>query len=153
MELSANTKSARPSEIVRSQQAVIRQQAELIDVLKGALAAAGVSSVPMAGFWLGGLTPQERALLGVLYARYPQTVAREVILDFLPGQDHARERQLQMVDVLVHKVRKKFGADAVVTQRGHGFHMGEGFYEALPKQDIEAAGPRNVAGEPASFAP
>jgi hypothetical protein len=149
MELGRNTKSARPSEIVRSQQAVIRQQEELIEVLKGALAAAGVSTVPAAGFWTSGLTPQERALLGVLYARYPRPVAREVILDFLPGQDHVRERQLQVVDVLVHKVRKKLGADAVLTQRGEGFRFGESFYAEMPKQRTEP--PAAVAPEPASF--
>jgi DNA-binding response OmpR family regulator len=149
MELGRNTKSARPSEIVRSQQAVIRQQEELIEVLKGALAAAGVKTVPDVGLWTSGLTPQERALLGVLYARYPRPVAREVILDFLPGQDHVRERQLQVVDVLVHKVRKKLGADAVLTQRGEGFRFGETFYAGMPKQRAEAPAP--LPAEAASF--
>ena len=151
MELGRNSKSARPSEIVRSQQDVIRQQDELIEVLKGALAAAGVNAVPAHARWMTGLSPQERALVGVLYARYPRPVPREVLLDLLPGNDHARERQLQVVDVVVHKVRKKLGADAVVTERGEGFRFGGAFYDKLPKSRVEAPETPALEPEPASF--
>ena len=151
MELGRNSKSARPSEIVRSQQDVIRQQDELIEVLKGALAAAGVNAVPAQARWMTGLSPQERALIGVLYARYPRPVPREVILGLLPGNDHARERQLQVVDVLVHKVRKKLGADVVVTERGEGFRVGRAFYDQLPKSPVEPRETPALPLEAASF--
>ena len=137
MERTLHTKSARPSEIMRSQREVIRQQDEIIDILKSALAAAGVSTIPTHDAWMTGLTRQERALMGVLFARYPHAMPRDTLLDFLPGQDHARERQLQVVDVIVHKVRKKLGVHAVETERGHGFRLGKVFYDALPKKRIE----------------
>ncbi len=137
---------------MQSQQDVIRQQEELIEVLKGALAATGMGAVPTHAGWMTGLSRQERALLGVLYARYPRPVPREVILEFLPGHDHARERQLQVVDVLVHKLRKKLGAQAVITARGEGFRFGADFYEQVPKLAIE---PRrhSIPDEPSSFDP
>ena len=151
MELGRNAKAARPSEVMQSQQEVIRQQDELIEVLKGALAAAGMGAVPAHARWMSGLSRQERALLGVLYARYPRPVPREVILEFLPGQDHARERQLQVVDVLVHKLRKKLGAEAVVTVRGEGFRFGSHFYEQAPKTRVDMAKSPALTPERASF--
>ncbi|WP_372783228.1 winged helix-turn-helix domain-containing protein [Phenylobacterium sp.] len=151
MELGRNAKGARPSEVMQSQQDVIRQQDELIEVLKGALAAAGMATVPAHARWMSALSPQERALFGVLYARYPRPVPREVILEFLPGHDHVRERQLQVVDVLVHKLRKKLGVDAVVTERGAGFRFGATFYEQTPKTRVEPSPGAAVAPERASF--
>ncbi len=136
---------------MQSQQEVIRQQDELIEVLKGALAAAGMRAAPAHARWMSGLAPQERALLGVLYARYPRPAPREVILEFLPGNDHARERQLQVVDVLVHKLRKKLGAEAVVTVRGEGFRLGGDFYDQTPKTRLDGGPGSPAPGEGASF--
>ena len=131
MEIGHNSKAARPSEILRSQQSVIRQQDELIEVLKGALAAAGFDWAPSHASWMSGLARQERALVGILFASYPRSMPREAILALLPSNDHARERQLQIVDILVHKIRKKLGKDTVVTERGEGFRLGEGLYGQL----------------------
>ena len=66
VELSPRWRSARPSEIIGAQRMVIREQAELIDVLKGALAVDGAQTVSDHSDWMRGLTPQERALVGAL---------------------------------------------------------------------------------------
>jgi DNA-binding response OmpR family regulator len=133
VELTINTKAARPSEIIQSQHDIIRRQDELIDVLKGALAAFGAAEVPAAAAWMRGLTVQERALVGVLYASYPRTSSRYDLLERLPGRDHTQERQVQIVNILVHKIRKKLSLDAIVTERGIGFRLSKRFYESLPK--------------------
>jgi len=136
MELSPNSKSARPSEILRAQQDIIRQQDAIIQVLKGALAAAGLGFAPKQADWMAGLTKQEAALVGVLYAHFPRSVPRADIIEHLPGNDHARERQLQLVDIVVHKVRKKLGAQAIEAERGVGFRLGEAFHAELPKERL-----------------
>jgi len=136
MELHLTTKSARPSEILQSQSAVIRQQEELIELLKSALAATGMSAIPTYAPWMAGLTAQERALLGVLYSGYPHVARREQIVELLPGYDHVKERQLQIVDAVVHKIRKKLGADTIFTERGLGFRMGAAFYDRMPKASV-----------------
>ena len=64
--LSASAGSARPNEIIGEQRRVIREQAELIDVLKGALAADGAQTAPDHSGWMRSLTAQERALVGAL---------------------------------------------------------------------------------------
>jgi DNA-binding response OmpR family regulator len=152
MELGFNTKSARPSEIIRAQAEIIRQQDEVIDVLKGALAAAGASALPAHANWMSGLTRQERALIGVLVAKYPHAVPRDVVLEVLPGHDHARDRQLQIVDAVVHKVRRKLGADVVITERGRGFRLGRSFYERLPRDAKPATDLSKLKLENPSFA-
>lgn len=138
MDLSPNSKSARPSEILRAQQDIIRQQDAIIQVLKGALAAAGLGFAPTQADWMSGLTKQEAALVGVLYAHYPRSVPRADIIEHLPGHDHARERQLQLVDIVVHKVRRKLGALTIEAERGVGFRLGEAFHAGLPKERLHA---------------
>lgn len=152
MEAGLNTKSARPSEIMRAQAEVIRQQDELIDILKAALAVAGSSTLPAHAHWMTGLTRQERALIGVLVAKYPRPVPRDVVLDALPGQDHARERQLQIVDAVVHKVRRKLGAEVIITERGCGFRLGRSFHDQLSKPPASVADHSNLGRESPSFA-
>jgi len=137
MDLSPNSKSARPSEILRAQQDIIRQQDAIIQVLKGALAAAGLGFAPAQADWMSGLTKQEAALVGVLYAHYPRSVPRADIIEHLPGHDHARERQLQLVDIVVHKVRRKLGAQTIEAERGVGFRLSEAFHTGLPKEPLQ----------------
>jgi DNA-binding response OmpR family regulator len=139
MDLSPNSKSARPSEILRAQQDIIRQQDAIIQVLKGALAAAGLGFAPTQADWMSGLTKQEAALVGVLYAHYPRSVPRADIIEHLPGHDHARERQLQLVDIVVHKVRRKLGAQTIEAERGVGFRLSESFHAGLPKERLHVA--------------
>ena len=91
---------ARPSERIRFQQDVIRQQDELIDLLKGALAAAGLHMEGKPEPWLSELTTQERALVGALFARFPRVVDRYDLLDSLPGYSNAEDRQVQILNVL-----------------------------------------------------
>ena len=137
-DLFPSTRSARPSEIIDAQRAVIQEQAELIDVLKGALAAGGAQSVPHHSEWMRGLTPQERALVGALYTAHPRILRREALIECLPSRDHVVERQLQTVDIVIHKVRAKLGADTVITHRGLGFQLGEQFYRAVPSLPVES---------------
>lgn len=139
MEWTPNSKAARPSEIMRAQADVIRQQEAIIAVLKGALAATGMAQAPEVADWAAGLTKQEAALVGVLFARYPKAIPRADIIEHLPGHDHARERQLQLVDIVVHKVRKKLGADTIEAERGIGFRLGRRFHNSLPTMSLAAA--------------
>lgn len=142
---------ARPSERIRFQQDVIRQQDELIDLLKGALAAAGLHMAAKPEAWLSELTSQERALVGALFARYPRVVDRYDLLDSLPGYSNMEDRQVQILNVVVHRIRKKLGDDAVYTLRGEGFRLGDRFYaelksKASPSCEVVSPEPRGIFG-------
>jgi DNA-binding response OmpR family regulator len=127
---------ARPSERIRFQQDVIRQQDELIDLLKGALAAAGLHMGGKPEPWLSELTTQERALVGALFARFPRVVDRYDLLDSLPGYSNSEDRQVQILNVVVHRIRKKLGEDAIYTARGEGFRLGDRFYAELKSKSV-----------------
>jgi DNA-binding response OmpR family regulator len=135
------SKVRKPSEIIALQKKVIEEQEGIIAILKGALAAAGGEAVPAYRPWMAGLTPQEQALLGALYSHYPNPVGKYELLELIPGYDHVQERQSQLVNVKVHHLRKKLGADAIENVRGRGYRLGEQQYEAM--RDSE--GPRRVS--------
>lgn len=140
---------ARPSERIRFQQELIRQQDEMIDLLKGALAAAGVQAPAKPESWLSELTTQERALVGALFARFPRVVDRYDLLDALPGHSNTEDRQVQILNVVIHRIRKKLGEDAVRTERGAGFRLGQGLYADL-KRKAEAYNTATIQPEPRS---
>lgn len=120
----------KPSRIIAEQQAVIAEQEALIELLKGALAAAG-EEVPPFHPWMKGLTPQERAVLGALYRCYPRPVDKERLLDLMPGHDHVEDRCAQLVVVKVCHLRKKLGAAAIESVSGLGYRLSPLQYAAM----------------------
>lgn len=100
-------------------------------VLKGALAAQGLETNARPGAWATLLTPQERALVGVLLGAYPRVVGAGRLVDCLPGHDHAVVRGEELAPVLVCRIRKKLGADAILTVRGIGFSLGRALYDVI----------------------
>ncbi len=116
-------KAQRPSEVIAMQKRIIEEQESIIEILKGALAAAGAEPVETFKPWMQGLTTQERALLGALYQAYPRPLGRYELLELMPGLDHVEERQAQVVTVKVHHLRKKLGLDAIENERGMGYRL------------------------------
>ena len=142
---------ARPSERIRFQQELIRQQDELIDLLKGALAAAGANVPSRPESWLSDLTTQERALVGALFAKFPRVVDRYDLLEALPGHSNTEDRQVQILNVVIHRIRKKLGEAAIRTERGEGFRLGDRFYaelkaKAVSSEAIISPEPRSAFG-------
>lgn len=121
---------ARPSRIIAEQQAVIAEQEALIELLKGALAAAG-EEIPAYHPWMKGLTPQERAVLGALYRCYPRPVNKDRLLDLMPGHDHVEDRCAQLVVVKVCHLRKKLGAGAIERVAGLGYRLSGAQHAAM----------------------
>lgn len=131
------SQARKPSEVIALQKKVIEEQEGIIAILKGALAAAG-EEVPTYKPWMAGLTPQEQALLGVLYHHYPNPVGKYALLEMIPGYDHVEERQSQLVNVKVHHLRRKLGADAIECVRGLGYRLSRDQYVAMRDGDAPA---------------
>jgi hypothetical protein len=142
------SKVRKPSEIIALQKKIIEEQDGIIAILKGALAAAGGEAVPIYRPWMAGLTPQEQALLGALYSHYPNPVGKYELLELIPGYDHVQERQSQLVNVKVHHLRKKLGADAIENVWGRGYRLGERQYEAMRDGEAASATRRPAARRP-----
>lgn len=128
----------KPSRIIAEQKAVIAEQEALIELLKGALAAAG-EQVPPFHPWMQGLTPQERAVLGALYRCYPRPLDKERLLELMPGQDHVEDRSAQLVTVKICHLRKKLGAGAIERVTGLGYRLSAAQHAAMRPSDAPAA--------------
>jgi DNA-binding response OmpR family regulator len=123
--------NARPSETIATQQAVIRDQARIIDVLKGALAANGIDMGDVLTP-TRGLTAQQSAILGVLYAAYPRVVSVFGLLESMPSRSvNEDERMPKLVQVQICHIRKRLGHAAIESFYGTGYRLGEDLYRQM----------------------
>ncbi len=107
-------------------EAELQQADATIEVLKGALAAEIVEAINVP-LWAEYLTPQLRALMGALVARYPRYMSREAISACIPHRDHTLDESLQTVSVNVCCIRRALGPGAVETLRGAGYRASPAF--------------------------
>lgn len=137
--------SPRPQQLIEQQREVIAEQDRLIELLKGVLAAADIDPPQAHEPWMKGLTPQECALMGALYRHYPNPIGKYDLLDMLPGQDHARDRQVQLVSLKVHHLRGKLGPEAIESVRGFGYRLGQAQHQTMRAGDLPARAPLKLA--------
>lgn len=87
------------------------------------------------GHDMASLTRTEMAMFGLLWARRPAAVTKEALLasSTQPGRDD--DRELKLVDVIIHKVRRKLGPldIRIGTARGEGYRL------EMARQKAEAA--------------
>jgi two-component system, OmpR family, response regulator QseB len=69
------------------------------------------------------LSRRERALLGALLQRPTQVLTAEQLRDHVYGMD--REVESNAINVHVHHLRRKLGAERIETVRGVGFRLGK----------------------------
>lgn len=138
----------RPSRIIAEQRELIAELESLIDLLKGALAGTGQNDVVDYQPWMKGLTPQERALVGALYACYPRAMDKYALLDVLPGYDHVCDRSAQLVAIKVCHVRKKLGAAAIENLSGLGYRLGAKQHQAMKREPTAEASEAPLAAQP-----
>lgn len=101
------------------------------DLLKGALIDLGVD-VPgreiIDTLMDSRVGPQGRNLLGILVSRYPKVSSRWLLLESLPG---TIDRQVQIIGVLVSRLRQVLGRDAIVTVHHSGYVLSPEAYARL----------------------
>ncbi|SFZ82527.1 DNA-binding response regulator, OmpR family, contains REC and winged-helix (wHTH) domain [Devosia enhydra] len=69
------------------------------------------------------LTPQEYRLVAFLANQRGRVVSQMEIIEHLYSQDY--DRASNSVEVLVGRVRRRVGTDAIKTRRGFGYYMGD----------------------------
>jgi DNA-binding response OmpR family regulator len=69
------------------------------------------------------LSPLEYRLLQYLMHHAGRAVSQIELTEHVYGQDF--ERDSNAIEVLVARLRRKLGADAVRTRRGYGYHVGK----------------------------
>lgn len=113
----------RPCEVIARLEQEIEDLEALVDLLKGALASQGMEKTPCPPRWATLFSPQQRAMLGALYEAYPQCLTREALLELLPSSDHALERSVNQVSVLLTRMKALLGEPAAERVRGAGFRL------------------------------
>lgn len=94
-----------------------------LDVMRGALAAHGVPTIEVAE-WGRRLTPQQRALVGILMSAAPCAVDTWDILERLPSLDHAKDRSPELVRKIVSRVRSVLGSGAIESVAPGAYRLG-----------------------------
>ena len=69
------------------------------------------------------LSPLEFRLLGYLMHHAGKSISQIELTEHVYSQDF--ERDSNAIEVLVARLRRKLGADAIKTRRGYGYYMGE----------------------------
>ena len=67
------------------------------------------------------LTPLEFRLLSCLVYRCGAVVSPVELLDHLYGHDH--DKEVNVLEVLLGRLRRKIGADVIGTRRGQGYYL------------------------------
>jgi DNA-binding response OmpR family regulator len=74
------------------------------------------------------LTRQEMQLLRRLMASYPRPVSIESLDLALPPLDHARDRGLSHITVMICKLRKRLPRSSISTVKSFGYALTASFY-------------------------
>jgi len=69
------------------------------------------------------LNLQQATVMSLLMGAAPRALSRLSIEAALPARDHTKDRQSKLVDVLICKIRKKLGAEAILTVPGLGWRI------------------------------
>jgi two-component system OmpR family response regulator len=69
------------------------------------------------------LTPLEYRALAYLMLHSDKVISKTELTEHIYGQDD--DRDSNVIEVLINRLRKKIGADLIRTHRGHGYEIGE----------------------------
>jgi len=122
----------RASDLVGALERRVAALEALVEAQAGALAAQGCEAVLAPSPLLARLgSGQERALVGALWRAHPAGIDTLTLLERLPPNDHARDRDVALVKTVVARVRRKLGAAAIETLRGEGFRLSATLHRQL----------------------
>lgn len=86
------------------------------------LAVLDVEPEPLLPAWAYGLQPQQAAVCAALLAAYPHFLS-SAALEEATRPDHARERDLKIVNQHIHRLRAHFGAEFIENVYGQGWRL------------------------------
>lgn len=81
--------------------------------------------------WTTNLSGSELGAMLAMFRAYPQPLDSYALDEVVPRYDHVAERDVRGMSVLIHKLRKKVGADAVINVWGRGYTLSADFHARL----------------------
>ena len=77
-------------------------------------------------------------MVSVLLDRHPRSVDAYQLEELTRVTDHVRERDVAVVHVLVHQIRKRLGRDVIVSNRGRGLALSAAAAAVLRAEEAAA---------------
>jgi two-component system OmpR family response regulator len=123
-QLEAELADAR-AEILRLREIVDRRTA----MLRERVSVAEVELIDAPPAWAAGLTLCQFAFMMAFVEAYPRYLSRALLIDTIPGRDHAAEPSPKLIDAHISYLRKKLGRETIESLRGIGWRCSGEFYK------------------------
>lgn len=105
-----------------------------IAILRSQLEELDIEPIDAAPAWTDQLSIQEATFVHVLLRVHPHALDKVQIYNRLPHQDHVKEGDLKLCDVLACKIRKKLGKEVIETIWGRGYRISTAFWQLAKDQ-------------------
>lgn len=130
----ADVETHRPARRVRELEQKLSEAHARISALEALCRLNEVQPEPALPAWTTGLSGSELGAMLAMYRSYPAPLSNYDLDDVVPRYDHVEDRDVRGMSVLIHKLRKKVGADAVINVWGRGYTLSADFHARLKVQ-------------------
>lgn len=124
-------RSQRPAERVRELERRLIEAQARITALEALCRLNEVQPEPALPGWTTELSGSELGAMLAMYRAYPSPLSNYDLDEVVPRYDHVEDRDVRGMSVLIHKLRKKIGADSVVNLWGRGYTLSPAFHARL----------------------
>lgn len=124
-------RSYRPSKRVRELEEQLSQAQARISALEAMCRLKEVEPEPPLPAWTTRLSGSELGAMLALFRAYPAPLTNYDLDEVVPRYDHVEDRDVRGMSVLIHKLRKKIGAESVVNVWGRGYTLSGAFHARL----------------------
>jgi DNA-binding response OmpR family regulator len=121
----------RPSERILELERQLSEAQARIVALESLCRLNELELAPVLPQWTTALSGSELGAMLAMFRAFPQPLDAYALDEVVPRYDHVAERDVRGMSVLIHKLRKKIGADAVVNVWGRGYTLSDAFHARL----------------------
>lgn len=121
----------RPSERILELERQLSEAQARIVALEALCRLSELELAPALPEWTTSLSGSELGAMLAMFRAFPQPLDPYALDEVVPRYDHVAERDVRGMSVLIHKLRKKIGADAVINHWGRGYTLSADFHARL----------------------
>ena len=129
----------RPVQRVRELEQQLSEAHARISALEALCRLKEVEPEPALPAWTTSLSGSELGAMLAMYRSFPAPLSNYDLDDVVPRYDHVEDRDVRGMSVLIHKLRKKVGADSIVNVWGRGYTLSEAFHARLKAELSDAS--------------
>lgn len=127
----AGVKTQRPAQRVRELEQKLSEAHARISALEAICRRQEVEPEPALPAWTTALSGSELGAMLAMFRAWPTPQSNYALDEVVPRYDHVEDRDVRGMAVLIHKLRRKIGQDAVVNVWGRGYTLSADFHARL----------------------